>query len=439
MTTLFGTDGIRGRVGEDIFVQEKLLKLGGAFAQWAQEQYGTNPHILLIHDTRISCSYIKSALKTSLLRHPITLYDGGVLPTPAALHILQENVALHCALVISASHNPYQDNGIKIFDKKGKITEEHEQKISALFLQNHHDNYEFLGQEIIYTDAEKIYCNRLKKLFSSLSLHSKKIVLDVAQGATYRCAQKIFKSLGARVIMINNKPNGRNINQSCGTLALASLQKAVVHHHADIGFAFDGDGDRLMAVNSQGIIKDGDDILAVLSEHPLYAGQNTLVGTLMTNSAFENYLRSKNKSLWRTSVGDKYIIEYLLQHNLLLGGEQSGHIILQDILSTGDGIAAALRLIETLYHTHNWELETFNKYPQLLINIHIKHKKDLTLPPYASIIAQAHQNLSPGRLLVRYSGTEPILRIMAESEQQHATHTIGSEVAENLKNLLEFP
>ena len=266
----------------------------------------------------------------------------------------------------------------------------------------------------------------------------KKIVLDVAHGATYRVAEQIFNALGAQTIIINNTPNGTNINHHCGALSPALLQEAVVLSCADAGFAFDGDGDRVIAVNRHGVIKDGDDILALLLQHPAYVHLTTVVGTLMTNCGFETYLTTHNKNLVRTAVGDKFVIEKLEQLNTILGGEQSGHIILKDIINTGDGILVALRVLESLLHSGNWDMETFIKYPQVLINVPVQTKKDLNSSPLYDIISTAQAKLTSGRLLVRFSGTESLLRVMVEAASLEGAHAIGLDVAQQLESLLKI-
>ena len=258
------------------------------------------------------------------------------------------------------------------------------------------------------------------------------IVLDVAHGATYQVAPEIFSRLGAQVIAINHEPDGYNINKACGALHLTSLQESVTRFQADIGFAFDGDGDRVIAVNRHGIVKNGDDILALLLEHPDYESVPEIVGTIMTNQGLVPFLKEKNKQLIRTSVGDKYIAEQLTKKQLLLGGEPSGHIILQNMINTGDGILVALKLLETLQHTENWDLETFTPFPQVMLNIPVAHKRDLNELPYRTIIDAAEQQLPEGRILVRYSGTELLLRVMVESN----THTGAMQACQDLANTL---
>ena len=440
MINFFGTDGIRGPVGTDFFVREKLHVIGKAIGEWSQHRYGKNARILIIHDTRISCAIIKASLKTGLLLYPITLYDAGILPTPAALHLLKQNKQFDCAISISASHNPAHDNGIKLLTGNGKLSPHDEQMLSELITnhQNSSDSYNTLGQDISIADSQEQYCSIITSYFSASLLANKKIVIDAAHGATYLVAEQIFNALGATTIIINNKPDGTNINERCGTQAPTMLQQTVMQNCALAGFAFDGDGDRIIAVNRHGMLKDGDDILALLLEHPAYAHLNTIVGTQMTNQGFETHLTTRNKQLVRTAVGDKFVVEKLEQLNLLLGGEQSGHIILKDIINTGDGILVALRTLESMLHSGNWDMHTFTKYPQLLINIPVQTKKDLTQSPLSDIITAAQNKLTTGRLLVRFSGTEPLLRIMIEAVTLEHAHTIGHDITQQLETHLKI-
>lgn len=439
MNNLFGTDGIRNRVGEPPFTLEALPKLGKAIGQWALEKYGPQVTILLAHDTRISCSWVKAALQSGLLTHPITIHDSEVLPTPAVSHIMSQTKKYACGIIISASHNIYHDNGIKIVDaQSGKLTVFDETIISQFFYTNSlaSINYQTLGTELVVKANYEKYVNVILDNFSKQFLAGKHIILDTAHGATYQVAPAIFQALGAQVTIINNTPNGININENCGSLYLDSLKQTVLSTKADIGFAFDGDGDRVLAVNALGEIKNGDDLLALLASHPDYAQINTLVGTVMSNQGFEVYLKQQNKKLVRTPVGDKYVLESLIQKNLLLGGEQSGHIILRNIINTGDGILVALKVLEAITYTNNWLLETFTKYPQVLLNVPVKSKQDLNLPPFSDIIAQTQDRLQKGRLLVRYSGTESLLRIMIEEQDEQLALTSAQELARKLEQKL---
>lgn len=439
MTTVFGTDGIRSTVGSQYLTQEKLPILGQAIALWAHQKYGAHPRILIAHDTRISCTYIKTALKSGLLLHPIHIFDAGILPTPAAFHLIQQN-SYDAALIISASHNPYYDNGIKLVDREtGKLSHTDEILLSRLLSEETtgYFSYDTFGTDNMLLGAADQYIKIIQNLFSSQFLHGIKIVLDTAHGASSYSAPAIFSALGAHVIVINNAPTGKNINEQCGALHTQQLQDAVVAHNADIGFAFDGDGDRVVMVNKQGQVKDGDDILALLITHPDYLKTNTIVGTVMTNCGFEAFLKNQHKELIRTPVGDKYIAEKLRLHNLKLGGEPSGHIILQDVIHTGDGILVALKCIETIIKTENWDIVTFEKYPQVLINVPVATRTDLSVNPFADIINHAQKNLNNGRLIVRFSGTEPVLRVMVEAPTHTTAQTIAHTVAKTLEQKIK--
>lgn len=429
---LFGTDGIRNKVGKYPFTLQDLPKLGQALAIWAIEKYGSQANILIISDTRISCPWVKSSLKSGLLIFPVNIYDAGILPTPAVFYLMRKLKKFHASIVISASHNSFQDNGIKIIDSKtGKLNYIDELAISSLLDSqvNFPDNYSNFGSLKVLESAHEIYIQEILSNFSSNFLENKKIVLDTANGATYQIAPDIFNKFGAQVITINNHPDGININKNCGALNLDSLVNAVLENQADIGFAFDGDGDRVIAVNSLGEIKNGDDLLAILSTASEYSSINRLVGTLMSNQGLEVYLKKKNKDLIRTQIGDKFILEELANNNLILGGEQSGHIILRNLINTGDGILVALKIVETLNYTNNWLMETFYKYPQVLLNIPVNSKQDLNQYPFNQLISESKNRLNQGRLVVRYSGTEPVLRIMIEEESETLANSIAQELA----------
>lgn len=431
---IFGTDGIRKSIGTHPLTLESLPRLGMAIAQWAQEKIGHNPVILLGHDTRQSCSFAKSALQAGLLAKSAHVYDAQVIPTPAICAIINTTTQFDIGIIISASHNHWHDNGIKIVDREhGKLSLKDELRISALFndmgLQA---SYHALGQAHCFLTAIEQYKHIVYKFFPLLSLKGKTIVLDCAHGATSRIAIEIFQELGATLIVLNNEPNGVNINEKCGALHPEMLEKAVVENNADAGFAFDGDGDRVIAVSRNGDVKDGDDILALLLEHPLYTNCSSIIGTVMTNQGLDAHLHKKNKTLLRTHVGDKFVSECMEKEKSILGGEQSGHIILQDYMNTGDGIFTALRILETLMISNNWDMNTFTKFPQVLINVPVAIKKDLTSPHLSDIIQQHSRLLAHGRLLVRYSGTESVLRILVEDSDAHTAHAVGTQLSEQL-------
>ena len=424
MEHLFGTDGIRGPVGEGFFTRNELSRFGTVFAAWARRAFDRpNPQILIASDTRISCCWIKSCIATGLLTEQVTIHDAGILPTPAALAILRADKRFDVALVISASHNPYQDNGIKIIVPSGKLTTEEEETFSRIWAQTDNVTIMQAGPESFGTteyrpEAPEMYAHYISSGFATNFLQGLTIVLDCANGATYKIAPEIFRRFGACVITLGTSPNGYNINRLCGSLSTQSLQEAVVAHKANIGFAFDGDGDRVLAVNANGQVKDGDDLLAILLAHSAYAESPAVVGTPMTNVALEDFLAKKGKKLIRAAVGDRFVAQALQEHNLSVGGEPVGHIILTDGIPSGDGIRAALRIVESLQETNNWQMETFVKYPQETQTLPRWGKIDLTHESCTAVIHQAKEMTDGGRVLVRCSGTEPVIRLMVEARSQ---------------------
>ncbi len=435
---LFGTDGIRNKVGIAPLTVVDIPLLGHAIAQWSLATHNTPSHILLAHDGRASGEWMCSAITAGLLLEPTHVQFAGVLPTPAICNILQQQDDLHIGIMISASHNPYCDNGIKIIDRTtGKISTRDEEIISSLYLKQEKPSYTSFGKQRFYQHAAQDYIENITNMFLRNFLSGKKIILDCAHGATHSVAPDIFSRLGADVITIHNKPNGTNINDRCGALHTEQLRKIVLKEQADIGFAFDGDGDRVIAITKNGTIKNGDDMLALLTDHPTHCKETTVVGTVMSNHGLDLFLQSKTKQLVRTQVGDKYIADYLQQHRISLGGEQSGHIILNDYLPTADSIVTALRIVEIIMQTDNWDVDTFTQYPQILVNVPVGCKKSLQDPNIASIIAEYETQLHAGRVLVRYSGTENLLRVMVEDYEQKTAQRIGTSLASTLQKELQ--
>lgn len=436
-TNLFGTDGIRAQVGTYPCTKKDLKKLGYAIGIWAINKYGSLPHILLGHDTRESASFMISSLAKGLLQHPIALCNAGILPTPAIIKVAQSDPSIDCALIITASHNPYQDNGIKIIDKKnGKLSTEDEETISRLFHESSTTSHATLGNMYRYQNAQETYIQLIQEYFPSCFLSGKKIIIDCANGAISSIAQALFNHSGAKIILMNNHPNGHNINQACGAIYPQQLQQAVVSQKADLGFAFDGDGDRLIAVNNKGSIKNGDDILALLMNHPAYSSSSTLVCTIMSNGGLEKYVQEKGKKIVRTPVGDKYVSAKLKEESLMIGGEQSGHILLADFLYSSDAAFTALRICETVKLTQNWELASFEHIGQVLINLPIREKRNLEEPDIANVISYYRAKLHDGRIVVRYSGTENILRIMLQHANEYQATELGNELAQKLKEII---
>ena len=444
---LFGTDGIRNRVGEMPFTQNDLPRLGAAIARWALHTHATRPRILIAHDTRISCPWVSTALESGLLQYPVTLREAYTLPTPAVCLLAHINDDIDCGIIISASHNPYHDNGIKIIRKNGKISAEDERMITQFFYDTpssvHSDpelgeriDYNNLGMRLPYHNAAQDYIDHIIAQFPANFLAGKTIALDCAHGATYAIAQTIFEKLGATTHVIHNAPDGLNINDACGALHPERVAQAVVEHRAVAGFAFDGDGDRVVAIGADGTIHNGDTILALLLDHPRYCDTPQVVGTIMSNHGFAHFLAQRGKKLLRANVGDKHVAQALEAHDLLLGGEQSGHIIVRDYLNTGDGIFSALRVLETICITNNWNMKTFTPYPQVLINVPVGEKKDLSHPPLSTIIHEHEMQLHAGRCIIRYSGTENLLRIMIEDDTLENATVIGTALSHQLSKVL---
>ena len=430
-TTLFGTDGIRTTMGQEPLTPKSLVQLGNAIGYWMTQQ--NKKQLVLAHDTRLSCSLVKSALKTGLLQHSLTVTDACVLPTPALFNTVKES-AFDVGIMITASHNQYHDNGLKIFTKEyGKTTKQQEQKISDFFhTVQSVTSYESLGNTIVDTNISKNYQDKIRKLFPKKFLQNSTIVLDCAHGAFSLLAPDILRSFGANVILLSNEPTGKNINFKCGSQYPQALQQSVVTHKANIGFAFDGDGDRVIMVDKHGTIYNGDHILALLLQNPTYQDQHHIVSTIMANQGLETYTIKHNKKMLRTSVGDKNVLKQMQEENCLLGGEPSGHIILRDFNETSDGLFTTLRILETVLLNKTWDIQTFKNYPQVLINVPVALKKDLSLSPYTHIIKKHQKNLTDGRLVVRYSGTEPLLRVMIEDTSQEHAQTVGNLLSQEL-------
>ena len=435
-TIRFGTDGIRGNATQFPFTSPATQQLGHAIGTWGALKY-QNPTALIGSDTRASCATIKQALCEGLRAAGVRCIDAGVLPTPAILGLINGDPTLHMGIMISASHNAYHDNGIKLFDRTtGKISQEDEQAIEHNFAQA--PEVRTTPQQSESSGAQReLYVQSILSHFEHNFLASHTIALDCANGATYAVAPQILSALGAKVVTIADAPNGTNINANCGTLHPYQLQQAVLSHNALAGFAFDGDGDRVIAVNRSGVLKDGDDLLALLLDHPACAQSTHVVGTIMTNHGLEAHVKARGLQLTRTKVGDKHIAAQLIKTNQVLGGEGSGHVIMTDYLPTGDGIFVALRALQTMLATNNHDLTTFNKYPQKLINVPVARKDNLQAAPYHDIIARHEQLVPAGRIVVRYSGTENLLRVMVEDERKESAHTTAASLARELQTQLE--
>ena len=436
MHNLFGTDGIRTRVGTTPLTPSDMMQLGKAIALWISQK-NTQGRIILGHDTRHSASLLKNALKTGLLQFPITIYDAQTIATPALFyHTTQKEYDF--GIMLTASHNHYQDNGIKIFTKKnGKLTQEDEQTIMHFFYNEVPAcSYEKIGTEIIKSDATDLYLDALKIHFPSHFLKGIRLIIDCANGSYAHKIPFFLESFGAQVTTLATTPDGKNINANCGSLHPKHLQELVKSSGAHAGFAFDGDGDRLIAVGQDGTCKDGDEIIGFLMNNPVYAQTPTVVGTVLSNQGLQDFVEKQGKFFYRTAVGDKLVIEKMKEVGALIGGEPSGHIILKDFSFTADGLFTLLQIAYTATLSQNWSLNSFTKLPQAHINMPASCKKDLSLDPYQSIITYHRHQLKQGRLIVRYSGTEPLLRISVEAPTYEEALTIGTVLSEQLAEAL---
>ena len=406
----FGTDGIRGRAGEEPLTPEFVLQLGKAAGRYFRHE-SERPVVLLGKDTRESCDMLEAALAAGLLSQGVAVEHLGILPTPGVAYLTGE-LGASAGVMISASHNPYHDNGIKFFGPGGrKLSDEAELEIEK-YLE------EQIGGSGIATvrnhqEAERLYIDRLLEIGPRLD--GLRVALDTANGATYRVAVKVFQRLGADVFAIFNTPDGRNINKGCGSTHPEALQRLVKEGGFDIGFAFDGDGDRVIMVDERGRLAHGDYTLlinAVVREEP------GVVGTIMSNMALERALEKRGIAFERAQVGDRYVYQRLLERGWRLGGEQSGHVLFMDVLHTGDGIQTALLTLEALQRSgsrlSDW-VDEMPMYPQLLLNVPVGDKQRVMQhEELAAWIAEAEEMIGDGRINVRPSGTEPLVRVMAE-------------------------
>jgi len=428
MGKLFGTDGIRDKAGAGFLTPQNVQRLGTAVSRLMKPK-----EIAIARDTRQSGKMIESNLIRGLANGgEVKIKCMGVMPTPALAYLTKKRRAT-LGVVISASHNPFYDNGIKFFSSEGvKIPDSRETKIEKLFFKSNGKISKNNNKAKVsdFVNAGGDYINGITSVFKGISLSGLKIVLDCANGATFEVAPKIFSQLNARVVVINNKPNGRNINDACGALYPAGLCKKVVAERADIGIAFDGDGDRAILVDGNGVVRDGDYIMAICAG---FAKGGKVVGTVMANFGLEKYFFSRGIKFLRTQVGDKYVYETMCKEGASLGGEQSGHIIFSDIARTGDGIVTALKVLEVMVSEQSSLAElsvTLKKVPQVLINVKVNRKPDLgKLRLFPKRLKNANAKLGrSGRILVRYSGTEPLARVMVEGEKQGLIKRIANEL-----------
>jgi len=445
---LFGTDGVRGVANVYPMTAEVALQLGRALAYVIK--FGSGRHRIVVgKDTRISGYLLEYATVAGICSMGVDAVLLGPFPTPG-IAFITSSMRADAGVVISASHNPYQDNGIKFFSGNGfKLPDELEARIEVLMTQPEVEGAcptaTEVGQAFRLDDARGRYISFLKSTFpKEMELDGLKIVVDCAHGATYRIAPEIFTELGAEVIPMGVRPNGRNINHKCGATSPETMATLVKRHGADLGIAFDGDGDRVIMVDHRGEIVDGDHIMGICARDMLERGtlrRKTVVGTVMTNLGLELALKDWGIRLLRTPVGDRYVVEAMLKGGYNLGGEQSGHMVFLNYTTTGDGILTALRLLSVMLRKDKplADLAGFlQRCPQILINVEVKEKKDLkTLPQARQAIQEAEKRLGPqARLLVRFSGTEPKLRVMTEGEDEALIRQVADDLAQTLKTML---
>jgi phosphoglucosamine mutase len=439
----FGTDGIRGRVGDGVVTPDFVLKLGWAVGQVLAKD--RNSRVIIGKDTRISGYMFESALQAGLSAAGVDIYLLGPMPTPAVAYLTRTFHA-QAGIVISASHNPYHDNGIKFFSAEGtKLPDEVELEIEAMLEQPLKTvDSALLGKAHRIADAAGRYIEFCKSTIpAGVDLANLKVVVDCANGATYHVAPDVFRELGADVVVMGVEPDGLNINQNCGSTEPRLLQQAVLENQADLGIALDGDGDRLIMVDHRGEIVDGDELLFIIARARQRSGckQTDIVGTQMSNLGLEQALAEYDMVLHRARVGDRYVMEKLQEVGGQIGGEASGHIICLDKTSTGDGIVAALQVLAEIQQTGN-SLHSLRsvvtKYPQQLINVRVSKMLDLdTSPEIAEAVSNVENRLgSEGRVLLRASGTEPVIRVMVEGRDAPLTKQLAQQLATVIENVV---
>ncbi len=448
MGRLFGTDGIRGQANEWPMIPELALLVGRAVGYLFRNKEGRH-RVLIGKDTRLSGYLLENALASGLCSVGAEALLVGPLPTPA-IAFLTTDMRCDAGVVISASHNPYHDNGIKIFGRDGfKLSDELEAQIEDMVLNKTIADFRVKNDEIgrayRIEDAQGRYIVHLKNTFpKELSLEGITIVLDCAHGAAYRVAPAVFEELGARVIKLGVSPNGLNINENCGALYPEHVSRVVREQGADLGIALDGDADRVIVVDEKGEIVDGDQVMAICAREMKEAGTlrgGAVVATVMSNMGLEKTLQEMGLRLIRTKVGDRFVVEEMRRGGYNLGGEQSGHIIFLDHATTGDGILAALQLLAVMKRRQKPLSELaalMEKFPQVLVNVKVREKKPPEeIPGLARLVQKIEEELAgQGRVLIRPSGTEPKYRIMVEGTDYEKIRTWAQEIADHIAQTL---
>lgn len=441
MKRLFGTDGIRGVANREPMTTEIAFQIGRAGAYLFKNKI--DPKILIGKDTRISGDMIEAALMAGICSMGVDVLRVGIMPTPAIAYLTRVYHA-NCGIVISASHNPFDNNGIKYFQGDGfKFTDLEEEEIERIYFENYAKNEWPTGKDIgkveDLSEVTEKYIDYLKSTIpANLNFKGYKIVVDCANGASFIVAPQVLAELGAKVIIINDKPNGININLNCGSTHSTLLKKEVLRYQADLGLAYDGDADRVMTIDEKGNIVDGDQIMAICALNLLQKDQlpnKTVVTTLMSNLGFDQVIEQAGGKVIRTNIGDRYVLEMMKKVNAVLGGEQSGHIIYLQYSTTGDGLLTSLQLLKVLKEeetSFSYLASIMKKYPQIILNFKVKNKNMF----YKCInikqaIERAENELAnKGRIFVRPSGTEPLIRILLEGENRETIEAISQDLRE---------
>ena len=444
MKKLFGTDGIRGVANKEPMIAEVVFHIGRAGAYLFKDEI--DPKILIGRDTRISGDMLEAALIARICSMGVDVLRVGITPTPAVAYLARVYNA-NCGIVISASHNPFQYNGIKYIRRDGfKFSDLEEEEIERIYFKNYtKDEWpteKNIGRVKDLSEATEKYIDYIKTTIpSGFNLKGYKIVLDCANGASFIITPQVFTELGAKIITINNKPNGVNINFECGSTRPDSLRKEVLNQQANLGLSYDGDADRVIAVDEKGNIVDGDQIMAIYALNLIKKGQllnNTIVTTLMSNIGLDRVIKKAGGKVIRTNIGDRYVLEMMKKIKAVLGGEQSGHIIFLQYGTTGDGLLTSLQLLKVLQEEEKSLsnlASVMEKYPQIILNFKVKEKEEFFKNIYIekNIKEIEKKFKGEGRIFVRPSGTEPLIRILLEGESREELE----EISQNLREVIE--
>lgn len=445
MKQLFGTDGIRGLAGEFPLDEKTVRIIGSSLSRQFRHKLGRDPHFISGRDTRESGGWIETAFHEGATSENAKCESAGVITTPGVAY-LTSAFDFDAGIVISASHNPYHDNGIKIFLPTGKkIDDATEREIEKAIYED--TNFATGNTDVSANRVEEFrdaYLDHIKNIVGDLSATGIKIVIDCANGASSGLATELFTSFGAEVVTIHNTPDGRNINENCGSTHIDDLPARVISENADLGVAFDGDADRALFVDEKGNIVDGDATLWIMAQYLKDHGKlsnSTVIATVMSNIGLELALRSKGISLLRANVGDKYVLEKLIETGSEIGGEQSGHIIFPEISLVGDGMMTALLLIRAIKEKSaslSKAVDGFVGYPQILLNVKVREKLPFEQVPAIAAAAKEIENEldGEGRLLLRYSGTENLARVMIEGKDQASIEQQAQRLIDVIKSEL---